>query len=623
MMDTAQIENTEPTEMMNHIRKILKEELRSWEEAWEEYLLQKDEEYRQDFPLGSPPLDEDTQRIIKQLQLDIEVADDYNTILTAKAGLLPASWEEIVNNPSIPQRIKECVKLGLVWSHLKNNLKSFESELIHERGSSYSIDYPKFEEYLIKKYLPVSLGDPTRPVVFVWNGSQYVENRSIIERDIKRILSPFFSEKHIRNKITEITYRVGLETHIRRDPFNQMEDLIPVKNGVILLTNEGARPFTLLPHSPAFGFTYCLNTRYNYTAECPNIDRFIKSVVSCEEDVTILYEMIALCLLGNSYQKAYMLIGSGANGKSTFLTLVRKFLGEQNVATIPFQELCDSRFAQAELFGKLANICADIPKNPVKYTGIFKMLTGGDLLKAERKYKDPFSFINRAILIFSANELPLVKDTTDAFWRRWVLINFPNKFRENPHFINTLTTPQELEGLLNRVLDAIESIRTVGLTKTKTLDDIMKVWISQANPVWGFVKNCVVEDPKAITPKDELYEAYKQFCEIKNLHVVSKVQLANELQKHISCGSKIMRIGGETKRVWTRIRLKCGQECNLCRESEEIELVKFQCSPTCPYRTFEDSNKEVRVLEPDAVLEIPYDDAREFERKGWGRIVDE
>jgi putative DNA primase/helicase len=490
-------------------------------------------------------------------------------------------WKSFENDIILSREVRKAIVVGYAWT-LKNMSPWSTSNLVVSDGKKYQVNYTAFEEYIIRKFLPVTIGYE-KPTIFIWNGKQYVENRGEIENLIKHELEPYFDIKQIRNHTNEIMYRVKIATTVRSLPFNLHDNFLPVKNGTLMLEPE----YRLLPHSPAFGFTYCINANYDPNAKCEKIEKFISEVVE-GEDQKVLYEIAAICLLDERYHYAYMLYGSGGNGKSTYLTILRTFLGEQNVSSMTFQELCEYRFAQAELFGKLANICADIPRNPVSYTGIFKMLTGGDMIKAEKKYRDPFYFVNRAKLIFSCNELPEVRDTSPAFWRRWIIVKFPRTFPPNPDLIKELTTEEELSGFLNKVLEARTRILMKGVSKTKTIEDVMREWMMQANPVWGFIVNCIVSDPSSEIPRDELYDAYRNFCEQHNLRVVSKTAFAHELQKYIKVGTRKKRVRGELKRVWTMIRLRC-DECKKCTsEDEENGDYSLDSFDTDDFRSFDE-----------------------------------
>ena len=156
-----------------------------------------------------------------------------------------------------------------------------------------------------------------------------------------------------------------------------------------------------------------------------------------------------------------MLTGSGANGKSTLLNLLNAFLGADNISKVPLQELDENRFKRAELFGELANVFVDLDSRALQSLTYFKTITSGDDIDAERKFRNPFFFKPFAKLIFSANEIPKSNDKTFAYYRRWILILFPNKFvgkADNKHLIDELTTPKELSGLLNRALRGLDRL---------------------------------------------------------------------------------------------------------------------------------------------------------------------
>ncbi|EQD53384.1 phage/plasmid primase, P4 family domain protein, partial [mine drainage metagenome] len=157
-----------------------------------------------------------------------------------------------------------------------------------------------------------------------------------------------------------------------------------------------------------------------------------------------------------------MLYGPGNNGKSTTLGVMEDLLGPECYSTETLQSLSDNRFAVASLWGRLANICADIPSRAVQYTGTFKMVTGGDPVRAERKFRDTFSFVNDSKLVFSANELPEVNDRTEAFWRRWIVIPFNVDLtgREDRGLPGKLHA--ELPGILCWALDGLRLVRETG-----------------------------------------------------------------------------------------------------------------------------------------------------------------
>lgn len=150
-------------------------------------------------------------------------------------------------------------------------------------------------------------------------------------------------------------------------------DLINCRNGLL-----DWRSGELRPHSPAVLSTTQLPIPWNPQATCPTTIRFLAETIPWDA-LDLVEELFGYALYpGNPYRKAVLLLGSGANGKSTLLGLFHGLLGRTNVATVPLQVLGEDRFATADLFGKLANICGDLDARTVERTDLFKQLTGGD-----------------------------------------------------------------------------------------------------------------------------------------------------------------------------------------------------------------------------------------------------
>jgi putative DNA primase/helicase len=312
--------------------------------------------------------------------------------------------------------------------------------------------------------------------------------------------------------ITETIAAIGRRTYVPRKEFNP-PGFVCLANGILDLTNP-AKP-VLRPQDPTIRFTAKMPVAYDSTATCPTFDRFLVEVLPSEADRTEVRKMFGYCLVpGNPLQIAFMFIGEGANGKSTLLGVLCATLGEDNVTAETLQSLVTNRFATAKLWGKRANICADIPANPIAFTGTMKTLTGGDLSRAENKFGHPFYFVNDTKLIFSANELPEVNDRTVAFWRRWFMVRFTQTFigKEDRKLPERLKA--ELSGILNFALLGLADLAEDGEFKpTQTSEALALEWKQRADPVYWFVSVQVDKVAGAWISKEDLYEAYVQFCE--------------------------------------------------------------------------------------------------------------
>lgn len=198
--------------------------------------------------------------------------------------------------------------------------------------------------------------------------------------------------------------------------------IINLKNGLYNVLDGSFKA-----HTPEYYSTVQLKASYNESAECPKFMAFLQSILR-DAEIHLMQEIFGYLLIPvNKAQKSFVLVGAPNAGKSTLLSVAQEILlGSENVSNIPWQSLSD-RFKTAELFGKLANIFADLPSKSVDDNGIFKALTGEDYITAERKNKNPFSFKPYARLLFSCNEIPRnYGDRSEGFYRRLIIIRFEN-----------------------------------------------------------------------------------------------------------------------------------------------------------------------------------------------------
>jgi len=365
-------------------------------------------------------------------------------------------------------------------------------------------------------------------VVYVFNDGFYQPYGEIL---IKQQCKARLGKEYRKNRAEEVMdyIKVSTYTNRREEPPN----LIPLANGVLDL-----KTIELKPYSPDLMFFNKIPVKYDPNADCPNIKQFLSQVTATKEDIDILFEVIGFCLYREYFiAKALMIVGDGSNGKSTFLNLLKAFLGKENVSGRSLQELEENRFAKADLHHKLANIYADLPDKALWRTGTFKMLTGRDLIIAERKFQHSFTFENYAKLLFSANKVPEAYDDSDAFFRRWLIIVFPNQFineKADPYILQKLTTSEELSGLLNLVLPALKRLLEKGqFSYSKTTEEIREDYIRKSSPIAAFVMDCLEVDSDAFIIKQDLYNAFAAYCRERKIPCVTKDTFFKNLPQHI------------------------------------------------------------------------------------------
>ncbi len=360
----------------------------------------------------------------------------------------------------------------------------------------------------------------------------------------------------------EVRATIRDKTLADRTIFSHSERKICLANGILDLDI-----LEFKEHSPREHFLEKVPVKYDPEATCPTIEKFHSEIVEAS-DVQTLYEIIGYCLYpAYPLHKALMLVGDGANGKSTWLNMVKTFLGPKNCSSVSLQGLESSRFATSVLVGKYANIYPDIPDMTLKTTGTFKMLVGADPIGAEFKFGKYFTFENHAKLLFSANKIPETHDDTEAFFRRWMIVVFPNRFtphsepKVDPNILDKITTAEELSGLLNKALRALsELLQRHSFTSDKPTSEWREDYIRKSDPVAAFYMDKLeeVNDLKTYVSKAELYRAFVVYCKECKLPAVDNVVFSRKIKSHITIANESTtgEHGGSRQKIWRNLKFK-------------------------------------------------------------------
>jgi P4 family phage/plasmid primase-like protien len=361
-------------------------------------------------------------------------------------------------------------------------------------------------------------------------GSYHPDGASFVREQVKRLLERMrLSSKWSSHKAEEVVKYTEVDA-----PLLWEKPRLGVVNVLNGLLDVNAR--TLSPHSPDFLSPVQLPVKFDPAACCPAWDKFVGEVFPADSEA-IAWEIPAwLMTPDTSIQKAILLMGDGANGKSTYLRAVLSFIGRQNVAAISLHRLENDRFSVARLVGKLANICPDLPSEDLSSTSIFKAITGGDALLAERKFEESFEFVPFARLVFSANHPPKSQDASSAFFRRWVVVPFERVFRAGDpgrlprdQLDAMLSDPAELSGVLNKALEALASIRANGLSESESSRRAMDEFRQTTDPLAVWLDRNTVPEPDALIPFDQLWRDYNNDCVAKGRPTLSKTALGRAI----------------------------------------------------------------------------------------------
>lgn len=263
--------------------------------------------------------------------------------------------------------------------------------------------------------------------------------------------------------------------------------------------------------------------------ETPTLQKAFEDWVGLN-NVDSLFQIISYCCVADyPIHLILCLLGSGRNGKSTFQTILRTFLGVDNVSSSELDTLLTSRFESVKLYKKLVCSVGETNFTTLKNSTFLKKISGQDLIGFEIKGKTPFDGINYAKVVISSNSLPPSLDTSDGFYRRWLIIDFPNQFPEGKDFASTI--PEiEYNNLALKVTKILPGLLEEGKLKGQgTIEQRREKYILASNPLPLFLDKACEKGIGKYVRYSELLTAYCEYLQSIKRRVVQRKEFDNVL----------------------------------------------------------------------------------------------
>lgn len=327
--------------------------------------------------------------------------------------------------------------------------------------------------------------------------------------------------------------------------------LINLKNGTFEITPQGTR---LKPFDRSDFITYQLPFEYNPQAKAPIFEAYLNRVLPDKERQRILAEYLGFVFIKHGSkslkeEKALILYGTGANGKSVFFEIVNALLGIENVSSFSLQSLTnDNGYFRAKLANKLVNYASEI--NGKLETAVFKQMVSGEPVEARLPYGEPFILKQYAKLIFNVNELPKDVEHTNAYFRRFLIIPFdvtipPHEQDKNLH---TKIIESELSGVFNWVLDGLNRLlEQKRFSHCEAALQAVEQYKNESNSIKLFLdENGYKQSPTLYRLIKELYPEYRNFCHEDGMTAFKKVNFSKQLQ---ALGVQIGRQSGTGQKI--------------------------------------------------------------------------
>lgn len=505
--------------------------------------------------------------IIKSLKIDpaIEIGEGerHQTLLSAADSLLlryrnrgkTEKWlknflSEINQQLCHPEQLPDD-ELNEIW----NSALEYVSKIGDEQGQATHEGEKKnviesTSEQLKNKYRFAAL--PSKELLYYDSGVYTKGGDIIIEKEAEEICGYELCNK----ELNEIKGHITRSYYHNREDFDNDLNIINMKNGLYNIQTGEFRE-----HDPDYLSMIQIPVTYDPKAKLKQFGKFL-SEVNYPTEIRTAVEIMAYTLLrDNPYEIITILFGYGGNGKSVFTGVLTSIHGAQNVSNVPLRAMIMDPYALSDLEGKSVNIDTELSSTSIEDTAVIKKLTGRQAVRIQRKYQRAYDTVLHTKYFFNANEMPMTHDTSDAFFRRYCIVSFPNnfEFKNDPDLLKKLTTDEELSGIFNALMIALRRIlknnRGIFMNE-RTIHERREKYELTLNPIGSFLEQTVAGDSTGSdrVTKDELYGAYTRFCKEKRLAVESKENFGKILKRQFGFQDGREALGLR-RTIWKGVKL--------------------------------------------------------------------
>ena len=405
------------------------------------------------------------------------------------------------------------------------------------KGGKWVWSHDQFALYLHKIYHGLKKDDR----YWVFHENRYRSERTLLEELMIEEMGSLkqTQRNEVRNYLMVLPQKFN--SQVEENPY-----IIGVKNGLLNIQSGELKQF-----DPLYFIQTHLETTYNPVIDTQEVDDILRSLANGDEQIhNLLEEVMGYCLLQDQrFQKAFIVVGEGSNGKSLWLKMIADMIGHENVSAIDYTQVTE-KFKIATLLGKIVNIGEEMPNRLTKQPEIFKKLITGDPVQAEFKNENTFVLRNKAKFIFSANELPPTTDRTHGFYRRWMIIPFLKKFDQSNRDL-TLAQRCGEEGFKSKVLKvALRGLNRLltqnSFTYVPVVDSLMKDYQIDNNTTLRYLREEVINVSNLEDcPVMEVFKRYKEYCSLEGFLNLSSPKFIKEVLKEFpSLDIRLVRVQG-------------------------------------------------------------------------------
>lgn len=367
-------------------------------------------------------------------------------------------------------------------------------------------------------------------LLYYWNKERYcyeIKDETDLLNGIRNSLNYDTIDGQKRFEILQAIKQVGREKRPMPKPKHwiQFQDtLVDIKTGERFKATSEYFLTNPIPH------------RLGNSENTPVINKLfrewvVKEKVQNESYIKTLEEATAYSLSEDLFlQRLIAATGSGLNGKGTWFKLIQKLVGEDNCVSVEIKKLSINNFAMSAIYKKLVAFSGEVSYNDLSNTNNIKKLTGEDLIEFEFKGKTSFTDKSITTFIIGTNSLPITPDKSIGFYRRWLIIDFPNQFEIKPDILSNISET-EYENFCLKCVNVLKGLyESKKFTNEGSILERENKYEERSNPLPKFIQEETIDEPGERIKLQEFCLEFNTWLRNKQLKVVNVRQLGNMLR---------------------------------------------------------------------------------------------
>jgi len=385
------------------------------------------------------------------------------------------------------------------------------------------------------------------------NEGHEIHSKTELKNHIKR----FRKASHVMNILLVASWDEAIR--IRGNDADEDPMLIGTLNGVVdLETGE------IIQNSKEYFITKRVNASFDKEAKCPNWDRFLNRITGEDQDmIKYLNLLTSYFLTGETNEhKLFIVHGSGANGKTTWVKCIQNILGEY-ASQVPVESLSytksnaiDDNLARAK--GSRLTVTSEIKKGTKLNEPLIKQLTGGDRIVARAMHKGSLEYEPTSKFIMVANDPPEITGSDPAMARRVLIIPFNQVIHSNEE---DKRLPDKLKGeydsIFTRAVLMCSEWQQNGLIEPKNIVDASTDYVESKDVFKQWKSDCLAADVSSedFVSYDELITSHRAWCADHSVNVLSVNTFSARLQACTGVTKVTKGVGGKRARGYEGVKL--------------------------------------------------------------------